>query len=78
MEPDARNAKAIKRLRATCFELGPVIRLADKTRSWPCSTRTRFDLVARAEAVRAASTAGGNRGQRGTKARADRTSADKD
>ena len=62
VEPDARNAKAIKRLRATCFELGPVIRLADKDAQLALLTRTRFELVARAEAVRAASAAGGNRG----------------
>ena len=52
VEPDARNAKAIKRLRATCFELGPIIRLAGKDAQLAHLTRARFEAIARAEAVR--------------------------
>ena len=53
VEPDARNAKAIKRLRATCFELGPIIELAEKDAQLAYLTRTRFEATSRAEAVRA-------------------------
>ena len=62
VEPDARNTKAIKRLRATCFELGPIIGLAEKDAQLASLTRTRFEAIARAAAVRAAAQdAGGNR-----------------
>ena len=54
VEPDARNAKAIKRLRSTCFELGPIIRLAEKDAQLAHLTRTRFEAVTRAEVRRAA------------------------
>ncbi len=49
VEPDARNTKALRRLDATCFELGPVIRLAEKDAQLAFLTRDRFD---RAEPLR--------------------------
>ena len=54
VEPDARNAKAIKRLAATCFELGPIIQLAEKDAQLAYLTRTRFEAATRAEVRRAA------------------------
>lgn len=42
VEPDARNAKAIRRLETTCFELGPAIRLAEKEAQLAFLTRDRF------------------------------------
>ena len=57
VEPDARNAKAVKRLRATCFELGPIIKLAEKDAQLAYLKRTRFEAIARAEAVRASAAA---------------------
>ena len=43
VEPDARNAKALRRLEATCFELGPIIQLAEKEAQLAFLTRERFD-----------------------------------
>lgn len=43
VEPDARNGKAIRRLRTTCFELGPTIQLADKEAQLAFLTRERFE-----------------------------------
>ncbi len=46
VEPDARNTKALRRLDATCFELGPVIQLAEKEAQLAFLTRERFDRAA--------------------------------
>ncbi|WP_026554123.1 GNAT family N-acetyltransferase [Arthrobacter sp. 35W] len=46
VEPDARNLKAVRRLEATCFELGPVITLAEKEAQLAFLTRARFDSLA--------------------------------
>jgi penicillin amidase len=46
VEPDARNTKAVRRLDATCFELGPVIQLAEKEAQLAFLTRERFDRAA--------------------------------
>lgn len=43
VEPDARNDKAIRRLRTTCFELGPKIQLAEKEAQLAFLTRDRFE-----------------------------------
>ncbi len=43
VEPDARNAKALRRLEATCFELGPVVQLAEKEAQLGFLTREGFD-----------------------------------
>ncbi|OFI36789.1 siderophore biosynthesis protein [Arthrobacter sp. SW1] len=43
VEPDARNEKAIRRLRTTCFELGPTIQLAEKEAQLAFLTRERFE-----------------------------------
>ncbi|WP_427017075.1 GNAT family N-acetyltransferase [Pseudarthrobacter sp. P1] len=42
VEPDARNLKAVRRLQTTCFELGPVIQLAEKEAQLAFRTRRRF------------------------------------
>ncbi|MFF5791777.1 GNAT family N-acetyltransferase [Paeniglutamicibacter sp. NPDC012692] len=49
VEPDARNEKALHRLGATCFELGPRIQLAEKEAQLAFLTRERFK---RTEALR--------------------------
>lgn len=49
VEPDARNDKAVRRLEATCFELGPKIQLAEKEAQLAFLTRERFE---RTEALR--------------------------
>lgn len=41
-EPDARNQKAIRRLQATGFELGPVVQLPDKEAQLTFLTRERY------------------------------------
>lgn len=46
VEPDARNTKALRRLNATCFELGPVIQLAEKEAQLAFLTREGFDRAA--------------------------------
>lgn len=46
VEPDARNAKALRRLQATCFELGPIIQLAEKEAQLGFLTRESFDRAA--------------------------------
>lgn len=46
VEPDARNTKALRRLDGTCFELGPVIQLAEKEAQLAFLTRERFDRAA--------------------------------
>ena len=46
VEPDARNTKALRRLDATCFELGPVIQLAEKEAQLAFLTRAGFDRSA--------------------------------
>jgi Acetyltransferase (GNAT) domain len=43
VEPDARNAKAVRRLETTCFELGPKIQLAEKEAQLAFLTRERFE-----------------------------------
>ncbi|WP_309818791.1 GNAT family N-acetyltransferase [Pseudarthrobacter sulfonivorans] len=43
VEPDARNAKALRRLEATCFELGPIVQLAEKEAQLGFLTREGFD-----------------------------------
>lgn len=45
VEPDARNAKALRRLETTCFELGPVIQLAEKEAQLGFLTRARFEKI---------------------------------
>ncbi|GAA2851645.1 GNAT family N-acetyltransferase [Paenarthrobacter ilicis] len=45
VEPDSRNAKALRRLEATCFEFGPIIQLADKEAQLGFLTRAGFDEV---------------------------------
>ena len=49
VEPDARNSKAVRRLEATCFELGPKVQLAEKEAQLAFLTRERFE---RTEALR--------------------------
>lgn len=49
VEPDARNDKAVRRLEATCFELGPKIQLEEKEAQLAFLTRERFG---RTEALR--------------------------
>ncbi|MBT2512253.1 GNAT family N-acetyltransferase [Arthrobacter sp. ISL-30] len=46
VEPDARNSKAVRRLETTCFELGPVIQLAEKEAQLAFLTRERFEKIA--------------------------------
>ena len=43
VEPDARNEKAIRRLKTTCFELGPKIQLTEKEAQLAFLTRERFE-----------------------------------
>jgi len=45
VEPDSRNAKALRRLEATCFELGPIVQLAEKEAQLGFLTRSGFDEV---------------------------------
>ncbi|MET3367660.1 GNAT family N-acetyltransferase [Arthrobacter sp. M2012083] len=45
VEPDSRNAKALRRLEATCFELGPIIQLAEKEAQLGFLTRAGFDEI---------------------------------
>lgn len=45
VEPDSRNAKALRRLEATCFEFGPIIQLAEKEAQLGFLTRADFDQV---------------------------------
>lgn len=45
VEPDARNAKALRRLQATCFELGPIIQLEEKEAQLGFLTRARFEQI---------------------------------
>ncbi|MEV7606587.1 GNAT family N-acetyltransferase [Paenarthrobacter sp. NPDC089322] len=45
VEPDARNAKALRRLEATCFELGPIIQLAEKEAQLGFLTREGFERI---------------------------------
>lgn len=42
VEPDARNAKALERLKNTCFELGPVVQLAEKEAQLAFLTRAGY------------------------------------
>ncbi|MEE2524173.1 GNAT family N-acetyltransferase [Pseudarthrobacter sp. J75] len=42
VEPDARNAKALQRLEATCFDFGPVVQLAEKEAQLAFLTRERY------------------------------------
>lgn len=49
VEPDARNEKAVRRLEATCFELGPKVQLEEKEAQLAFLTRERFG---RTEALR--------------------------
>ena len=43
VEPDARNDKAVRRLEATCFELGPKIQLEEKEAQLAFLSRGRFE-----------------------------------
>ena len=43
VEPDARNEKAVRRLQATCFELGPRIQLEEKEAQLAFLRRERFE-----------------------------------
>ncbi|MEV7663264.1 GNAT family N-acetyltransferase [Paenarthrobacter sp. NPDC089316] len=45
VEPDSRNAKALRRLEATCFELGPIIQLEKKEAQLGFLTREDFDGI---------------------------------
>ena len=45
VEPDARNAKALHRLKSTCFELGPIIQLTEKEAQLGFLTRARFEKI---------------------------------
>ncbi|MFJ4027939.1 GNAT family N-acetyltransferase [Paenarthrobacter sp. NPDC089989] len=45
VEPDARNAKALRRLEATCFELGPIVQLEEKEAQLGFLTRAGFDEI---------------------------------
>lgn len=45
VEPDSRNAKALRRLEATCFELGPIIQLEEKEAQLGFLTRADFDEI---------------------------------
>jgi len=45
VEPDSRNAKALRRLEATCFELGPIIQLEEKEAQLGFLTREDFDGI---------------------------------
>ncbi|MFK4637614.1 GNAT family N-acetyltransferase [Paenarthrobacter histidinolovorans] len=45
VEPDSRNAKALRRLEATCFELGPIIQLEEKEAQLGFLTRSDFDEI---------------------------------
>ncbi|MFC8039941.1 GNAT family N-acetyltransferase [Paenarthrobacter sp. NPDC057355] len=47
VEPDARNAKALRRLEATCFELGPIIQLEEKEAQLGFLTRAGFEEIQR-------------------------------
>lgn len=42
VEPDARNAKALQRLKTTCFELGPVVQLPEKEAQLAFVTRAGY------------------------------------
>jgi hypothetical protein len=52
VEPDARNGKAIRRLEATCFQPGPIIRLEEKDAQLAFLPRARFEIAGRAAAAR--------------------------
>ncbi|MGP0224352.1 GNAT family N-acetyltransferase [Paenarthrobacter sp. NCHU4564] len=45
VEPDARNAKALRRLEATCFELGPIVQLEEKQAQLGFLTRAGFEEI---------------------------------
>ncbi|WOH18256.1 GNAT family N-acetyltransferase [Paenarthrobacter sp. GOM3] len=45
VEPDSRNAKALRRLEATCFERGPIVQLAEKEAQLGFLTRAGFDEI---------------------------------
>ncbi|MFJ5958080.1 GNAT family N-acetyltransferase [Paenarthrobacter sp. NPDC092416] len=55
VEPDARNAKALRRLQATCFELGPIVQLAEKEAQLGFLTRAGFDQIEEQRADQAGS-----------------------
>ena len=52
VEPDARNAKALRRLEATCFELGPIIRLEEKEAQLGFLTRAGFEQIQAEQSTR--------------------------
>ena len=52
VEPDARNAKALRRLEATCFELGPIIQLEEKEAQLGFLTRAGFEQIQAEQSTR--------------------------
>ena len=52
VEPDARNAKALRRREATCFELGPIIQLEEKEAQLGFLTRAGFEQIQAEQSTR--------------------------